>query len=404
MTFIKKIISRLSQPPGVLSWARILGHNQEESRHHWKAMWTVYPQQSVSVYRGVYLLQLLSWYSVFAWINLAKGIRYIVKKSRREGKRIAFKEIVKLIYLLFAYTIPLPSIVRYRLLENPCREVLAHIYPHEIPKWQYMLCKETISDHEKKMLSDKSYFADICIKNNIPCIETILDIPQSSDESVIEKILTVGQSFFLKPPNANRSRACYLLEFANGSHQLNLLGEEKVFSQRSLIIEELKRANKTFNLIVQPLLKNIPSWQDLSKSNELITMRLITELYGDRCQLIAAVLELPKENRGKFYNIIPIHPKTGLVHDQLFGYNGKELEERQVRLLSRIGSTEVPHWDEVVENLQKAHAQCPHIKTVGWDMAVTPKGPVIIEGNFGWGVHTLTRNPLALKKLIDIEI
>ncbi len=38
-------------------------------------------------------------------------------------------------------------------------------------------------------------------------------------------------------------------------------------------------------------------------------------------------------------------------------------------------------WDQVLEMLQKAAARVPQIGYVGWDVAITENGPVIIEGN-----------------------
>lgn len=41
----------------------------------------------------------------------------------------------------------------------------------------------------------------------------------------------------------------------------------------------------------------------------------------------------------------------------------------------------VPYFDEIVELITKAGSALPQIKIVGWDVAVTPEGPILIEGN-----------------------
>lgn len=61
---------------------------------------------------------------------------------------------------------------------------------------------------------------------------------------------------------------------------------------------------------------------------------------------------------------IMVHPNTGLVFD---GYK-------------------LPYWDEVVELVCCAHEQLPEIKSIGWDVAITPQGPVLIEGNDNWEI------------------
>ncbi len=44
----------------------------------------------------------------------------------------------------------------------------------------------------------------------------------------------------------------------------------------------------------------------------------------------------------------------------------------------------IPFWPEVRELAEKAHEQLPDIKSIGWDIAITPTGPVLIEGNDNW--------------------
>ena len=44
---------------------------------------------------------------------------------------------------------------------------------------------------------------------------------------------------------------------------------------------------------------------------------------------------------------------------------------------------QVPHWDELLETAKKAHLNMPDQKYIGWDFALTDKGWVLIEGNWG---------------------
>lgn len=58
------------------------------------------------------------------------------------------------------------------------------------------------------------------------------------------------------------------------------------------------------------------------------------------------------------------HPDTGVVFD---GYK-------------------LPFWKEVVDLVCRAHEQMPEIKSIGWDVAITPDGPILIEGNDNWEI------------------
>jgi hypothetical protein len=42
-------------------------------------------------------------------------------------------------------------------------------------------------------------------------------------------------------------------------------------------------------------------------------------------------------------------------------------------------------WDEVKQVARSAAAAFPYAHTVGWDIGMTDRGPVIIEGDVTWG-------------------
>lgn len=65
-----------------------------------------------------------------------------------------------------------------------------------------------------------------------------------------------------------------------------------------------------------------------------------------------------KKNRGKYYS----HPDTGVVFKDF----------------------KMPYWKESIELAVKAHKCFPSFYTVGWDIAITKDGPLILEGNSRW--------------------
>ena len=48
---------------------------------------------------------------------------------------------------------------------------------------------------------------------------------------------------------------------------------------------------------------------------------------------------------------------------------------------------QVPLWDEVVDLVTRAAREVPTVPYVGWDVAVGPEGPVLIEGNWTPGLY-----------------
>ena len=49
-------------------------------------------------------------------------------------------------------------------------------------------------------------------------------------------------------------------------------------------------------------------------------------------------------------------------------------------------NTEIPFWNEVKDLVTKAHKFISEIPTIGWDVAITPNGPILLEGNDNWEI------------------
>ena len=62
------------------------------------------------------------------------------------------------------------------------------------------------------------------------------------------------------------------------------------------------------------------------------------------------------------------------------GLDGRWIEAHPVSGL-RFDSFRVPHFDAALDTANRAHALFPEFGVIGWDIAIGPDGPVIIEAN-----------------------
>lgn len=62
----------------------------------------------------------------------------------------------------------------------------------------------------------------------------------------------------------------------------------------------------------------------------------------------------------------------------------------------------LPMWSQTCQVIREAAVNFLPIRTIGWDVALTPNGPVILEANPWWGaVNEHRRMPEILKALRD---
>lgn len=72
--------------------------------------------------------------------------------------------------------------------------------------------------------------------------------------------------------------------------------------------------------------------------------------------------------------------ETGVIDSRGWGhkYNGGIFHpQTDICMLGR----KIPCWTQVVELCQKAAALIPEVPYIGWDVAITANGPILIEGN-----------------------
>lgn len=120
-------------------------------------------------------------------------------------------------------------------------------------------------------------------------------------------------------------------------------------------------------------------------------IRLITILDNGECNMITSTIsvgyggDIANYHRGSL--IAPIDLRIGKITSPAQVKSGELYAEHPITG-TRIVGFEVPYWREILEMIERAARVVPEIAYVGWDVAVTPSGPVILEGNHNPGYHT----------------
>jgi hypothetical protein len=142
-------------------------------------------------------------------------------------------------------------------------------------------------------------------------------------------------------------------------------------------------------MVVQPVLRQHPEIARLHPAS-LNTVRIDTYRRAGALQSSAAVLKVGRagslvDNGGAGGIFVPIDLETGL-----FGPRGRSRGRTGALALERHPDTgvafsgTVPFWKELRTEIALGAAALPDLGTIGWDVALTEDGPMIVEANAFW--------------------
>lgn len=114
------------------------------------------------------------------------------------------------------------------------------------------------------------------------------------------------------------------------------------------------------------------------------TIRIPTINYGDHIQLFHPYMRVGRHNSfvdnvaaGGIGALIDVETGTVMSSGDEYGNSFEKHPDTGVQLIG----FKIPRWKEAVETVKKMASECPDVHYVGWDLALTDDGWVMIEGN-----------------------
>lgn len=139
--------------------------------------------------------------------------------------------------------------------------------------------------------------------------------------------------------------------------------------------------------------------------NAVNCLRVITILENNKCNIVSAYLAMANANEianlatGDLVSYIDLD--NGTLNTDASNFSGKVFKEHPVSHV-KIKGFQIPYWEEVCSMLKEASKVVPQVRYIGWDIAITPDGPLIIEGNTSPG-YVYFQVPELLKDRIGIK-
>ncbi len=256
----------------------------------------------------------------------------------------------------------------------------------------HTLNTRTPSPYPLSEMNDKALFAKCCQTFNIPHPQNLLEVRRDGITwlRAREDILT---DLFCKQRSGMG---------ASHTHAFHFLGEDRYADKNGVesdldgIISRLKSEGHEY--IVQPWLRNAASIADLAEGS-LIAFRVVTmpNERGEMEVVLAMLRVLSKLEPswsvpdGEYAASIDL--ETGVMGRFTGDHMSTSHLYYDTHLVTgaQITGRSIQEWPAIRNVALAAHRAFPHRVLVGWDIALTDDGPMVLEGNTNLDVMFLQR-------------
>ncbi|MDD3674118.1 sugar-transfer associated ATP-grasp domain-containing protein [Thauera propionica] len=274
---------------------------------------------------------------------------------------------------------------------------------------------------------DKIAFTSYCMQNGLPTAPISFRIDRNASDADIEPptIRTEAQwheALSMAPDNL-------FIKLIDGAHGTDAFSatrqgdkwilDGKLCSSSAFYHLCLTSLGSRRGWIFQPRLSPHPDLAGIMPNGALGTVRAMTYLDREGAHLVYPLLRIPAQ--GNFTDNFSLGSSGNLIAaiDEVSGRMRKAKWSRrrdwpEITELEKhpdtgelIAGRALPYWEETKSLLLAAQLATPGLRTIGWDIAVTASGPMIVEGNslygtdiiqvaYGLGVRSFMRS-LALR-------
>jgi hypothetical protein len=246
-------------------------------------------------------------------------------------------------------------------------------------------------------LNNKAKFAAHCRRNGIEAVPLILVAQAGELDWLGAKVEALPpRDLFTKPIVARGGKGAERWEYAGEDGYRSAAGELLTADE---LLDRLRRESSAVPRLMQPRMFNHPDSSDLSVG-ALCTARIMTCLdETGTAEVVAAVFRMAIGRNSVVDNIHAggIAAEVDLVSGRL-GPASNLGDDASLGWLSShpgtgatIEGRELPMWREARELAVRAHAAFADRTVIGWDIAITADGPILVEGNSGPDVDLLQR-------------
>lgn len=182
----------------------------------------------------------------------------------------------------------------------------------------------------------------------------------------LKKLYSDCGKIIYKPSGGSQGQGIAVYDY---SYSLDQVFEKISQKSRAGIIEEWIEQHEALNAIY---------------SEAINCLRVITVFQNGEVKLLSGGITWGNgeqiANASASGIVSPVCFESGCCEKPAADFSGAVYYKHPITGAYLVGF-EVPFWREVKEMLNKAARRVPEVRYVGWDIAITPNGPILIEGN-----------------------
>ena len=299
--------------------------------------------------------------------------------------------------LALRYSIPPLEYALYRL-DDPERRKDMHeyIYWNDLPGLAALNTKLGAANRD---VQDKDRFAGICVQNDFPHVQTLAVFDHGVQVYPATPFLPSASELWVK--------ALRMKGGAGGSKWIKNGDSYRDGTGRKVSAAKLAEVFRKQDCIVQPFIENHPAIQGVS-NGALASLRIVTGMNAEgNAEFVTSLIALPHGGRENSVAgiLCGITPEAGRIRRAVLP-DGTFMTHHP-DTAAPIIDIDLPFWQDSIELVCRAHAtafRC--FAFLGWDIALTKEGPVLLETNSGWGAlfHQMLDGPLgrtAFSRLLE---
>lgn len=349
------------------------------------------------------------WWALELWLwlkwQLWHGPQSVWRTVRRTGPRVRDEEGISLPAqgltvgrLALGYCIPPFEIYRHRLYRREHRHrARTLVYDHTLASFHQSRNDPGAATRESLLLLlDKQRQATELAALGVPVAPILAVVPRRSP-TPLNAYLSDEDEIFCKPRHGSAGRGAFTAR-ASPKHSLTVEPTTGPALTGQAADAHWARLLEQDDMLVQPRLSVAPALVELATADDIVTVRYISERVGTdghgetELECYCATLELPcgKDDASgrRRYVVLEIDAGSAAVKGFPESYLFAEAAAIYRRVVAQAAGMTVPNWQQIRRHSHTAHRRCAGIHAVAWDWALTAAGPVLLEGNSGWGAST----------------